>query len=253
MRYEFIDKSLFFPDEKILVIGDLHIGYEEALNKAGVMIPRTQFRRMMDDLQSIFLEISKLKNFDDHQEPHEKNVPETGKLKEIIILGDLKHEFGTISKQEWDETLMVLDFLSKNSEKIILVKGNHDTILGPIADRRGIEVLDFYVYEDFLFIHGNKEIEEIENAKIGTIVLGHRHPAVVISDDYKKEKYKTFLVGEFKGKRFIILPSFFPFIEGSDVIGDEEYLFIPRKDLEKAEAYVVGDKVYRFGKVKDII
>jgi len=37
---------------------------------------------------------------------------------------------------------MLLDFLGKNCDEVILVKGNHDTILGPIADKRRVRVVD---------------------------------------------------------------------------------------------------------------
>jgi len=232
--FKFIGKALYFPEEKILAMADLHIGYEESLSKQGIFIPRRQFEETKKDLEKIFEEIKR--------------------IKEIIILGDLKHEFGEISGQEWRETRQILDFLKEKTEKIILIKGNHDTILEPIAKREELEIKDFYIKNKICFIHGNKLFPECLDKNIEMIVLGHRHPAVVISDKYKKERYKCFLVGKWKGKNIIILPSFFPFVEGTDVVNiGENKLFIPEKTLEKFEVYVVGDKIYRFGKVKGII
>ena len=66
---------------------------------------------------------------------------------EIIINGDIKHEFGTISEQEWRHTLRLLDFLSRYCDEVILIKGNHDMILGPIAKKRNVKVLEYYVAE----------------------------------------------------------------------------------------------------------
>ncbi|MFH1711113.1 MAG: metallophosphoesterase [Nanoarchaeota archaeon] len=234
-KYEFLDKALWFPVEKVLVISDLHVGYEESLNSAGVFLPRFQFDEMISDLKRIF--------------------KKTGKVKEVIINGDLKHEFGKISEQEWKETLEVLDFLQGNSGKVVLVKGNHDKILEPIARRNKIEVVDSYVSGDTCFVHGDKLISECFDEKIKRIVLGHRHPAVTISDKYKKERYKCFLVGKYKKKEVIIMPSFFSLVEGTDIIdSDSEMLFIPEEKLKNFEVYVVGDKLeaLKFGKLKDL-
>lgn len=239
-----VEKALLFPMEKVLVIADLHIGHEEAMNAAGIFMPRVQFEQEASDLRNIFAR--------------------TGKLKEIIIDGDLKHEFGTISQQEWHDTLKILDILQENCEKIILVRGNHDTILGPIAKRRGLETRDFYIREmhgtGVCFLHGDKNFlfgkkqNAFEEKKISMLVMGHRHPAVVLSDKYKKERYKCFLIGKWKKKDIIILPSFFPLVEGSDIVNVEENnsLFIPEKNLLEFNVFAIGDKVYEFGKVKKI-
>ncbi len=234
-KFEFIGKSLYFPKKKILVIADLHIGYEEMLNEQGILIPRAQFKEIMQDLEEIFKKIRE-------------------KIEEVIILGDLKHEFGKISSQEWRETKKVLDFLKKKTKKIILVKGNHDNILEPIAERKELKIRDYYVNDDICFLHGNKLIKECLNKKVKIIVIGHRHPAVILRDEYKREKYKCFLVGRWKRKEVIISPSFFPFIEGSDIINHgKNKLFISEKNLKNFEVFVVGDEVYRFGKTKNMI
>jgi len=235
IKYEFLDKALWFPVEKVLVISDLHIGYENSLNSSGVFLPRFQFEQILGDLKKIFLKI--------------------GKVKEVIINGDLKHEFGRISEQEWSETLKILNFLKENSEKIVLVLGNHDKSLEPIARRMKIDVVDFYVRGNTCFSHGERLIPKCFDKKIERIVLGHRHPAVSISDKYKEERYKCFLVGNYKKKEVVILPSFFPLIEGSDIVNsDSDLLFIPEEKLRNFEVYVVGDKLEAldFGKLKDL-
>src|SRR3989344_8917534 len=118
---ELIDLALY--SDKILVMSDFHIGYEEALNKQGIFVPRFQFKEIMQRLEGIF---SRLKG---------------RKIESIVILGDLKHEFGTISDQEWRHTLQLLDYFSAKAKETILIKGNHDTILGPIASKRNVKVV----------------------------------------------------------------------------------------------------------------
>ncbi len=121
---EIFDLALYVKGH--LILTDFHIGYEEALNKQGVLVPRFQFQEIIRRLEKI---LKKLKG---------KNI------EKIVINGDLKHEFGTISDQEWRLTLRLLDFLGKYCKEIILIKGNHDTILGPIAKKRNVKILENY-------------------------------------------------------------------------------------------------------------
>src|SRR3989344_4737833 len=122
--------------DSTLIISDVHIGYEEALNKQGVLIPRLQFGEMVKRIEKI------------------SGI--AGKIDKIIINGDLKHEFGTISEQEWRNVLKFLDLLAKHCNEVILIKGNHDMILGPIARKRNVRIVDYYLIDNVLIIHGDK-------------------------------------------------------------------------------------------------
>ena len=233
--FELIGKSLLFKC-KYLVLADLHLGYEEALSQQGIFLPRTQQQETIKELREIFKQTDKI-----------------GKLDKIIILGDLKHEFGTVSSQEWHDTLEILDIFEKNCKEIILIKGNHDTILEPIARQRKIKIRDFYILDSFCFLHGHKLFLECLDKKIKTLVLGHKHPAITLIKEAKSERYKAFLVGKFKGKDIIILPSFFPLVEGSDIIFEDTNLASNLKlNLREFQAYLLGDKIYNFGRLKDI-
>ncbi|MDO8528403.1 MAG: metallophosphoesterase [Nanoarchaeota archaeon] len=240
MNYEFISKTLFFPEKGILVIGDLHLGYDYMIQQSGVLIPERQVKDIIEELKEIFKKIKEAEE----------------EIKKIIFLGDIKHSFS----YEWKEKNFfneVLSFLEKYFDKkdIIFIKGNHDTM-----DYSFGKMKDYYISGDVTFLHGDKSFLPVLDKEIKTIVMGHIHPSVVISEKkgVKKEKYKCFLVGKSKGKEIIILPSFLASIEGGTVNNfDEEYedyfSIVPKKDLMKFEVYVVGDdKVYDFGKVKDL-
>ena len=237
MKYEFYGKSLYLVKDKILVITDLHLGYEQALNEAGVFFPRSQFKEIIDELNEIF---SVLK---------EKNE----NVEKVVILGDLKHKFGEVSRQEWEDVLELLDFLLEKTKKIILIKGNHDSILEPIVKRKGIKIFDFYIENEICFFHGNKIFPEIFDKKVKFLVLGHKHPAITIRKNVKVEIYKCFLVGKYKGKDVLILPSFFPFVEGSDVFVDDNNLGL-ELNFDNFEVYVPVSvkEVLKFGKVKEV-
>lgn len=229
MDYKFIDKSVWLEKEKILVIADLHLGYEESLEN--IALPRTQFKKIKEDLGKIF-EI-------------------VGKAKKIIILGDLKHNFSGNINQEWREVSKLLEYLKENCEEIILVKGNHDNyLMNVVKNIDKVKLVDFYIESDKAFIHGDKKIKDIENKKIKTVFAGHSHPAISIREGVKEETFKCFLVGKWKDKEVVILPSFFPLVEGYDVelTGNLAYNF----DLTSFEVFISADKeVLAFGKVKD--
>ena len=230
-----IGLGLFFEKEKLLAITDLHLGYEEMLNKQGVFVPRTNFEAVKKRLRGM--------------------LKETGKLNIIVILGDLKHEFGTISKQEWREVIEMLQFLQRKCKKIVLLKGNHDKILGPLAEWEGIQIQEelYITGLGVLFLHGDK-IPISENfKKAKTIVIGHEHPAVRLRDAVKGEAFKCFLKGKFKGKNLIVLPSLNSISTGSNVLREKLLSpFLSGQNLGEFEAWLVEGKAYYFGKMKKL-
>lgn len=229
---EIVDLALYF--DSTLVIADAHIGYEEALNRQGILVPRLQFEEMLKRMGKIF---SRLKN---------------KKIERIIVNGDLKHEFGTISEQEWRNTLKFLDLLAKHCNEVILIKGNHDAILGPIASKRNVKVVDYYIVGDMLVAHGDKVPDRNALKSIKTIIIGHEHPAVSIKEGPRAEQFKCFLKGKYKGRDLIVQPSFNPIAEGADLLRDGILSPFLRQGLDNFGVYVVEDKVYEFGKLRNL-
>jgi len=222
---EIIDLGLWLKEEKILIVGDFHLGYEEMLKEKGMLLPRFQLKDVLERLEGIL-----------------------GKVKpeKIIINGDLKHEFGKVLNQEWRDVLKLVDFLLENCGELILVRGNHDLFLGPIARKREISVVEDYLAGDIFICHGN----EIKETSAKVVVIGHEHPAISLREEGKVEKYKCFLVD--KEKKLIVMPSFNLLFEGTDVT-KEKVLSPYLKDVSKFSVYIIGEKVYEFGKVKDLI
>lgn len=224
---EIIDLALFI--DSCLAIADVHIGYEEVLNRQGVMVPRLQFQEMATRMERIF------------------EMLEGKKIGKIIINGDLKHEFGAISEQEWRNTLKFLDLLAKHCDEIVLIKGNHDTILGPIAKKRNVNIVESLGINKVLIVHGDKIPDNLKGYE--TIVIGHEHPAVSLREGPRIEKFKCFLKGKYKGKNLIVQPSFNSIIEGTDILKDEILSPFLRQSLDNFEVFIVEDKVYEFGKL----
>ncbi len=229
-----IDLALYLEEFNTLVIGDVHLGFEESLNRKGVLVPRFQYKDTIERLKKIILQLKE-------------------KPKEIVINGDLKHEFGEISEQEWREILKFIDFLSENCERIVLVKGNHDVILYPIARKRNIGIAETYSIGKIFISHGHTipESEEFRKSKI--ILIGDEHPAVTLKEGGRAELYKCFLKGKWKGKELIIMPSFNQVTIGKDILRERfQTPFMQQKLISDFKLYVAGDKVYDFGKAEDL-
>ena len=139
------DLCLYITKSKTLVVSDFHMGFEEALTKQGMMIPRQQITLTLDRLKKTL-------------DPLEIN--------EIVITGDLKHEFGTISTTEWRHVLKLVDFLTEYSKKIFLIKGNHDKIVGPIARKRELKLVDYYTVGDVFICHGDRLFDKLPEFRI---------------------------------------------------------------------------------------
>lgn len=223
---EIVDTALWLQKEKILIINDLHLGYEEALHRKGVLVPKFQLEEIIKIMKSILIKV---------------------KPKKIVINGDLKHEFGTVLRQEWKEVLQFLDFCIKNCEEVILIKGNHDPLLRFIAEKRGVTVVKEYKIKDIIVIHG----DELLKTDAPKIIIGHEHPAITIREGSKWEKYKCFLKGKWKGKELIAIPSFNPLLEGTDIL-KEELLSPFLENIRNFEVYIISKgEVFGFGKVKN--
>lgn len=230
-----IDLALYIPAARAIIFSDFHVGYEEMLNTQGTLIPRFQLKDTLARLDGIFDRIN---------EPVET----------VIINGDLKHEFGGISAQEWREVLKLLDYFSKKAERTIIVKGNHDVALGPIARKRKVEVVTDYVVGDILVSHGDEVADEEELKKIKTIIIGHDHPAIGVREHRRVETFKCFLKGKWKSKTLIVQPSFNVLVEGTDVLAGEFLSPYLQRAIGNFEAWVVArpDEVLYFGRIRNI-
>jgi putative SbcD/Mre11-related phosphoesterase len=225
-----VDLSLFLGQDKILVFGDVHIGIEEALQKEGVLLPKFHFKDLRDKL--------------------EKVLDET-KPSIVIINGDMKHEFGTISDEEWRNTLKLIDLIQARA-KLVLIKGNHDTILEPIAKKRELDIRNYYAVKDLYICHGHKLPGDNYFKDSKKLIISHDHPAVTLKDDNRVEKFKCFLLGKWQDKDVVVLPAFSPMSSGSDIM--QEKIMSPLiEDVGSFRAFVVEEgRTYDFGLVKEL-
>ncbi|MBI5460432.1 metallophosphoesterase [Methanobacterium sp.] len=227
-----LDLALEVEDH--LIISDLHLGYEEALNYQGIMIPKFQYPKIIKRMEEI----------------HSQSD-----CTSIIINGDLKHEFGKINRQEWNETLKFMDYLKRRFQEIILIKGNHDTLTPIIARKTGLEVYPSYSTGNFLVMHGDKIPEKWDEITEKNIIIGHEHPSVGIRSGERMEKVKCFLSGNFRDKKMIVMPSFNFITEGSDVLHEKLLSpFLKETNHDDLEVFGVENfETFYFGKISHLL
>ena len=223
-----VSTALWMKEESVLIINDLHLGYEEALQRKGVLVPKFQLQEILKQITEILRKTQ---------------------AKKIIINGDLKHEFGKVLRQEWTEVGLFVDFLQKKGKEIIIIQGNHDPLLRSISEKKGVQIVKEYVVGDTLIVHG----DELVKSSAKRIIIGHEHPAITLREGSKREKYKCFLKGKYEGKELIAVPSFNPLLEGTDIL--KEQLLSPfLHNIENFEIFVVGkEEVLPFGKVMKML
>ena len=225
-----IETGLYLEEHKALVIADTHFGFEESLHRQGVLVPKRQYKLMMEEIKRI---ISKVK------------------IEKIILNGDIKHEFGTITRQEWKDVNNFLDFCRENFKEIIVVKGNHDPILKFLINKRNIKEVKEFNLGDILMTHGDYVPDKL--SKI--ILIGHEHPAITLKHEAKWEKYKCFLKGKFEKSVLIVQPCFNPLVEGSDVTREKKFGPFLQENLDEFEVFIYDEATKEdlyFGELGDL-
>jgi putative SbcD/Mre11-related phosphoesterase len=210
------DLCLHIPEERTVVVADLHIGYESALEAEGIHIPRIQTDAVIESLAKII----------------EKFEPDR-----LVVLGDLKHEFSRNLGQEMRDVRAVLDSVSDQVE-VVLVKGNHDNFLENIVSRIQIPVVPQYRAAGLTFVHGHQPCEA------RPLIMGHEHPSIKIVDRvgaYIKMPCHVYL----RDEGILILPAFSPLASGTDLTGvtPAEYLspIMKNIDVRKGEIFACSD------------
>jgi putative SbcD/Mre11-related phosphoesterase len=209
LQFETVDSLplVYLPETDLLVVSDLHLGLEKTMTFKGNYIPQGQLEQLKDDL---------------------KKAREETDAERILVNGDLKNQFKT-SYSENEEVKELANFLNFNFEEVIVIEGNHDTFLESVLEERGIEMKTSHIENKILFIHGDQPVEEldIDTEEFDTVVIGHEHPAIALTDDIGvKEKIPALLYGEMEnGKKIIVLPAFSKIANGTSV--NE----VPKKEL----------------------
>ena len=171
-------RSLFWEEEKALIVSDLHFGKTGHFRKAGIAVPQSVYK---EDLQRLV------------------NLLHYFKPTELIVVGDFFHSHAN-TELDWFRRWRD-DF---SSLKITLVKGNHDILKDAWYEEAAIEVVQPTLQlAPFLFSHDRCETK----ADLYSF-CGHIHPGVLIHGAGKQSlRFPCF----YFAKDHCVLPAFSKF------------------------------------------
>lgn len=147
---------------RVLVVADLHIGWEVALAQEGVYIP-SQTPRILERLLKMVRRV---------------------KPTRLLFLGDVKHTVAKVELEEWRDIPSLFETIQKLVFDIQVVPGNHDGNLEPLLPETvtllpptGVKI------GNIGFFHGHAwPAPELLGCQ--TLVMGHIHPTVAFRDPF---------------------------------------------------------------------
>ncbi len=148
--------------DRVLVVADLHIGWEVSLAQKGIHVP-SQTPRLLEKIVRII---------------------ETTAPTRIVFLGDVKHAVEKVELEEWRD---VPEFFQKIGERvpdIQVVLGNHDGNLDALTTPN-VKVHSsngIMLWDTIGLVHGHAW-PRIDLLRCETLVMAHLHPVVVFTDE----------------------------------------------------------------------
>lgn len=151
--------ALLEDGRRVLLVADLHLGFEHELQAAGINVP-PQSEKIFERLAEII--------------EHEK--PEV-----IYVLGDLKHQVPRVSPVEWEDVPLFLREAGQRVKEIHLVHGNHDGGIERMLPRSVFthSSKGAVIEADgrFALVHGHAW-PSINALTADTMIMGHIHPVI---------------------------------------------------------------------------
>jgi putative SbcD/Mre11-related phosphoesterase len=183
--------AALLTDDNVLVVADLHLGCEAALEDEGLSLPRVQTRKLTRYMEDLISEFQPSK---------------------VIVAGDLKHNFSRNLNQEWQDVNKFAELL-RGLAPLEVVKGNHDNYLGQILRRHGTRLQPLEARQGRVrIVHGHKGSRTNEPT-----LMGHIHPSIRLMDDVGASlKDQCFLYDP--ERDILILPALSIVAPGLDVV-----------------------------------
>ena len=199
------DYCVWYKPKDIIILADIHMGYESGLKEEGFSLPLFQKDEVLDKISTI----------------KDKYDPNT-----FIIAGDFKHDFGRSEKREFSDILDTMDYILQDCD-LTIVRGNHDNYLQNLTDYKGIPFYEESIKIDELFItHGHIDLDYE-----GVLIIGHEHPSLKIRDEIGAIiKRPCFLHSKRNG--IIVLPAFSPMAEGRDIVNTDQFFSDILSDID---------------------
>lgn len=173
-------RCIFWEEEGILIMSDLHLGKTGHFRKSGIAIPQAIFK---EDMQRL---VTQLQIF---------------KPTQVIIIGDMFHSHDN------KEHEFFLKWRSDFADiPIHLVKGNHDILKEAWYAKAGITINKCELtIGDFVFVH---DFNDCSAPGSGYIFSGHIHPGVTVRGAGRQSLHFPCF---YFGKQYAVLPAFSKF------------------------------------------
>ena len=156
--------SAFFiskGSDRVLVVSDLHIGWEAALAQKGIHVP-SQTPKILDKIVRII----------------KSNKPTT-----LIFLGDVKHTIAKAEMEEWRDIPDFFETINEMVQDIQVIPGNHDGNLTPLLPEK-VKIFPskgVVLFDNVGLFHGHTwPAPELLGCK--SLIMGHVHPTIVFRD-----------------------------------------------------------------------
>lgn len=219
--------AVLLTDTNTMVVADLHLGCEAALEYQGLSIPRVQTRKISQYLTEMI----------------SAHSPD-----ELVVAGDLKHNFSRNLIQEWRD---VAEFVKSFADVVSLrvVRGNHDNFLSAILSDHDLRMTSELIVGRFVIAHGHRI-----PSRSTSVIMGHVHPSITLRDGTGAQlKSRCFLHDVERG--ILVLPALSVVSPGMDVIGsgnaDSISPLLRDSGLNDFEPIVMSkDGALRFPKVR---
>ena len=148
-------------DERVLVVGDLHIGWEITLAQQGIHVP-SQTPKLADRLLEVIRKSSPTK---------------------IVFLGDVKHTVLGAELEEWRDIPEFFERIVPRVPDVQIIQGNHDGNIEPMTPRevKIIPPSGIALWEKYGLFHGHAwPAPELLGCE--SLIQGHLHPVVAFTD-----------------------------------------------------------------------
>ncbi len=177
-------------DQNVLVVADMHLGCEAALEYQGISLPRVQTKKILSYMEDVVCAIGPDK---------------------VMVAGDLKHNFSRNLIQEWNDVSRFVGALS-GLVQLEVLKGNHDNYLASILSGFGVPLKKAVMVGRTRILHGH-----IGRGSKSPTIIGHIHPSIRLKDGVGASvKDHCFLYSDEEG--MLVLPALSLVASGLDVV-----------------------------------
>jgi|AntRauTorcE11897_2_1112592.scaffolds.fasta_scaffold02007_5 DNA ligase-associated metallophosphoesterase len=168
-------KAVFWDEQRMLIVSDVHLGKSGHFSKHGIAVPKTVNQSNIGRLDKLVQSLNP---------------------QQILFLGDLFHS------QHNDEFGHFIEWRNQYASiEMILTLGNHDILKRFELERMGLNCVNRYSSRPFIFRHDESNNKDSKFYSIS----GHVHPTVKLRS---KGRQNLYLPCFYFGKHDGLIPAF---------------------------------------------